>query len=710
MKRTFRLTALVLALLMLVNLSASATTTGISLDELDLATYQTLLAEATEEDGAEMPVISEPCGENNPFCALVSELVTKPTAQARYEYMMSLYGEEETDTTLEGTMLHYFYYKAEHNAEGLICECDFPSLAPEYQPGALNIHEADCPWTFANLSVAEQYSIVCLMTADEGAPYLATLSAEQMTALETYTAQQEEGKLSFPCDEMPEYCQFDVYSQMTATERYNYFNSIYADEDGEISAQYAAIMLHYGEYHLDSNLICTCGDHPLPLPEYRVGDVSKHEADCPWHFNNLTTGEQYTMLQNAASEEEKANYMNSLDGDAAEKLDRVNKTEYTATSEAASVQISAPAGTFAADYILSAESAALNEAQQAAMDELAGLHVLTTFDISFAELMDEANKLQPTTPVQLTFTVDVSKVLGNTLHVHHLKDNGDGTYTAESLGTVAVDKSQTAQTVTVSSPSFSAIVLSSDCDGSIENGCGINEFIKLNGFEREAELLKYYQTDDGYGSNEYYGFMSCAVTNHMDEVDINELICLCAGYEESPENYHYGDLNHDKLCVQWGEAEEEIPCPWHFNQIPVEDQATVLESLDETARETYLGTLNDDQKAALEAYLKTKLKIQLNAKYGEAVITEWLSQQTVTVEMMQRALKASGLTMVVLEGDLMSYADLYYVYNGKAIAYYQYNSQSGKGEIIEPSCQLVVATVNVETGVVTYALEATAAN
>ena len=48
MKGKQKLAAMVLALLMLVNLSASATTTGITLNELDIATYTRMFQSASQ--------------------------------------------------------------------------------------------------------------------------------------------------------------------------------------------------------------------------------------------------------------------------------------------------------------------------------------------------------------------------------------------------------------------------------------------------------------------------------------------------------------------------------------------------------------------------------------------------------------------------------------------------------------------------------------
>lgn len=141
----------------------------------------------------------------------------------------------------------------------------------------------------------------------EGGIPLAELDASAYAALLAEASGEE--TLSFPCEEKPEYCLFSEYSHKTASELYDYFMEMYAEDgDGEMSVRYSAVMIHYGEYHLDSNLICTCGEHPLPLPDYQVGDISAHEETCPWHFANLTVPEQYAVICLVSEEEQPAYY------------------------------------------------------------------------------------------------------------------------------------------------------------------------------------------------------------------------------------------------------------------------------------------------------------------------------------------------------------------------------------------------------------------
>ena len=125
-----------------------------------------------------------PCREDDPYCAMVEELVNLPTAQQRYDYMMSHYSAEGYDVTLEGMMLHYAFSGLNHTPVNVICICDFPSVAPEYMPGALDVHEADCPWRFDNLSKAEQFTVIGQMTPEEKAPYLSLLTAEELENLQ----------------------------------------------------------------------------------------------------------------------------------------------------------------------------------------------------------------------------------------------------------------------------------------------------------------------------------------------------------------------------------------------------------------------------------------------------------------------------------------------------------------------------------------------
>lgn len=246
---------------------------------------------------------------------------------------------------------------------------------------------------------------------------------------------------------------------------------------------------------------------------------------------------------------------------AVSKLENVNKTELNITSNggdenapSVNAAIKVPEGAFEEDYIMNAAASVLNDQQQQALNTLQLWRQLAVFDISFDSLAD-GSKLQPSVPVQLTFTVDVSNIHGNTLHVHHLKDNGDGTYTAESLGTVAVDKSQTTQTIAVNCPSFSAITVSDECDGSI--CCMYNDEITFS----YHTLMAQPSAEERWNYlNERYE----AVTEAADETAAADAMATFMA--------HLGEVHSDCLsqlcqCGTYpipavGDASHAADCPW----------------------------------------------------------------------------------------------------------------------------------------------------
>lgn len=105
-----------------------------------------------------------------------------------------------------------------------------------------------------------------------------------------------------------------------------------------------------------------------------------------------------------------------------------------------------------------------------------------------------------------------------------------------------------------------------------------------------------------------------AFQNYYNETHPTEnLICTCAVLDA------YGNITHD------------ADCRWHFSALPAEDQQTVLADK--------LG--------------------------GADVLAAWQSEQEVTEEMMLRAMNASSLQSIMVEGDV-----LVSVYTGQPIATY----------------------------------------
>ncbi len=618
MKRLSRLTALLLAIIMLCTMFASAesgTSGGVSVEDWTLSDYQRAVETASEETaGGDMEdpwgLVGE-CGDDNIYCVYARELIALGSAQERYERMMELGSDPEDETALEFTMLHYFGI-GEHNKTGVLCTCNYPAYEPEYVPGDVSLHDAACPWHFANLTAAEQYEVVEPMELEAQLPCFAVLTLRQAADLAVYADTQEEGYLSFPCSDENEYCVEirTVLANMTATEIYDYLTALYYEglEEGEEgpSAEYVALMLHYGEYHLADELVCTCGEHPVLVPETEVGDISLHEETCPWHFANLTAAEQVIIYYGLKAENQK-NYFKFLPveeqyliikdlpaEEQAEYTVTLSKAQYEALMaymdsavgvnspdeevkdeiavEGTTASITVPQGTFETDYIMNTAPAAMTEAEQTAIDALGDVHVLAAFNISFTDANDSSVKLQPIDgkTVELTFTIDVTAVEGNTIQIYHLADNGDGTYTAEPVGNpVSVDKTQATQTITVQASAFSTYFTGESCDGT---ACGTDE--------TTGEVVCSYKDIENKSAEEVHVYLNALYSLDADGSTLGLFLAHL-------HMYHSDALSNVCICGTYplpapGAAEHDIiDCPWHpDNYDPTGASAPVTVSAD----------------------------------------------------------------------------------------------------------------------------------
>ena len=155
MKKTTRLTALLIALvLLLANISASATETGaFPLEDLNFQNYSTMKTNAEDMLG---PDLTAPCGPENAYCQYITNTMAQMTATEIHKYLMDLY--ESDYSEFIALLLHYGYY---HQDSKLLCICKVPMLEPELHPvGDLSAHtEPDCPWKYENLTLKEQFDI-----------------------------------------------------------------------------------------------------------------------------------------------------------------------------------------------------------------------------------------------------------------------------------------------------------------------------------------------------------------------------------------------------------------------------------------------------------------------------------------------------------------------------------------------------------------------
>ena len=204
MKKITRLAALLMVLLMLCNLTVSATesTGGIPLEDLDMAAWSMMLNNAKTANQCD----GEDCG-YNAFIAM--------SGFERYEKLV-----EWVNTTLDDsvtTMYNEFLQEVSqnHKESEAICLCFISQYdVVNYPYGGLN-HQANvprydgvlldyCPWHFSQLtekdkyeafkrmSVEDQYEVIKDMTDEERAEYTVnTLSQAQYNALMEYIEKME---------------------------------------------------------------------------------------------------------------------------------------------------------------------------------------------------------------------------------------------------------------------------------------------------------------------------------------------------------------------------------------------------------------------------------------------------------------------------------------------------------------------------------------
>lgn len=431
---------------------------------------------------------------------------------------------------------------------------------------------------------------------------------------------------------------------------------------------------------------CTCQNFTQDDPNTHIGTCVYPTAFMTLANNNdenalfgmwstFTGGEQAFILT----------YLKETDTYKYNKLVALITAKEATTEDGTKVTVS---GSIPAEVTLELDEVADAEIDRYLPGITSTIYKRLQLDITLKDAND--NVWQPDEAVQVTISTDGFASNGDHIVLYHIH-NGN----VEALGTSVVREGNLSFTI----DDFSYILginVSEDCsDG---DNCGYAAFEGKTIADKEAALAQLYNerpAGASYSPNLSI-FMSHVVAYHAHEANI----CMCVGYYK-PETHGYGTIAHEGYWVEADPAD----CPWHFNQIPVEDQATVLNSLTtEEQKANYRATLNDDQKAALDAYMNASGEEEqwvtdLKNHMPNEDIDAWIAQYNPTEEMIARAMRATKLSNVILESDyLKADSELYYVRTGDLIAYYKYNAAQNRGEIIEPSCQLVVGYVNVETG------------
>ena len=482
----------------------------------------------------------------------------------------------------------------------------------------------------------------------------------------------------------------------TAQERYDYLMSHYtAPEDipegEETSEEYLTleyILLHYYTNHIvdqenmTDSVVCIC-EFPIIEPEYVPGDLSMHTNEaCPWHFNNLRFGEQYDVVSQAANAED---YLALMSEEDKEKLSRVNVTDYTAEATNANVAINVAEGTFAEDYILSAAGIELDEAKLSVLD---GENAVGSFDISFANLYNEAETMQPAAgnTVTLTFTVNTAAVEGDFLQVYHFIANGDGTYTAEAVGkVVALDKTVETQTITVQADAFSTYTVAGGIFGECtdENCFYINEYAAMTTLEKYAYLMGDLYTVDGTAMEV---FMAHIAGFHSEAP---QDICTCYVPVYAP-----GSSAHEETCPWYGVNATAAEHYAVYTKLSLPHKACYLLGMDEAQLNAIRAEMTDAEQAEMPYLLEDGIPNYLRTEEVEA----WLAHnKAVTAEMAVLAKDATDNGMALNQAlKVDSNNELLWLWEGEPMATITEN-----GYIVDNATGIVVGRYDFENGTFT---------
>ena len=232
--------------------------------------------------------------------------------------------------------------------------------------------------------------------------------------------------------------------------------------------------------------------------------------------------------------------------------DRVNAEDYTYGEEGESVNLKVPQGTFAEDYVMEIEPVVaerVTELQKTVMAlmDATGTHaaqMLMALDISFASLADRANKLQPDAPVALTFEVDTTGIdeALKYLYVFHIADNGTPEVVAGPI-----EAAFGVQTIEVKAEAFSvyAVMLSSDSCAYCSDYCVYEELIFMAPGEQYSTLV-------ALAEEEFEDY----ITSHQAHVTAGDPAVLCTCKDLLTELTEPG-VSH------FAGDENNSPCPWH---------------------------------------------------------------------------------------------------------------------------------------------------
>lgn len=726
MKKTTRISALIMIMALLMNLfgAAFAESEGILLEDLDVSAYQMLLSgieratEAETCDGVE-------CGFNE---------FAEMTGFERGNELAAMYEASEYEAFIE-------HVKTCHPDTNKVCLCE--EYNPETHRYGTGSHKPDCLWNINFISIEDlaisyiweqvskdedtcSASIAKIGFVDKGAGIIEFVD-DNITG--SYTA----GCYVYPVfsKECPDYLILDeeYYDENGNVVLYYWDSFDYDFLENTLAGVYGywvpadafTKVVNYDELAVtlkaDASTIVFYDDVAGSGIEVSVEELGGAEFDVVNLYNDYAFGDRYVQLDENDLPASAAGYTWVKYESIGELFESTSGEEEegditggaTDTGTDTDLEILVPEGAFGEgiSVIINAIAAEITDGIKAAISALGNYRIFSCFDISFANKNDTETEIQPESGkhVNLTFTVPTHKIKAKTICVFHMKDDG----TAEIVGEKAVDRSLENQTITVEATSFS------------EYGV--------------AEYLPKVGTCDDFGCDAYFANCTTPLARFtyvmgdlFDEGNTAETFMLHLVGDHYEELFNFCFCSTDILMLAPGHSAHEADCVWSsanvscsaeelkaaYDTLDIAGSTYFLLACDNTQREGIRGLLDtDEEKAAFDFYVSggNGLASWLIDENEDNGIKYWVVEQKeveVTPAMVERAyeveqkLDAEGKTEKALDMLHVEESELVSVYYGSTIAdIVEVTGIKGiTAKLVDRSMGLTVAYVNTNGEVV----------
>lgn len=721
MKKTTRLSAVVLMLALCMNLfvSALATTEGIPIEDLDVSTYQRLMTAA--ENGEEV-VPTEFAVEGNLSTLMISvpddAFVEGFTVNA---VKSSITDEEKAEFALWGGYDFLDVFEVSFaDAEGSVIGSAASNVELAFNVdvsnvrgnvlrvysvnpnGELNLYDsletidndsetiivkemnfptrfvvATEEWTYVGdeaavvediLKVAylDKNQDMILFFNDEGKcyPVSSEVCPDYVVLIEASKANEESNEPLFytwaPFD--PNF--YDMYASYNAI----YIEPEYITQIVEPAGLYATLTSETDSINLYKSASYDANSKTWDKSNYQNKQfVVKNIADdgnWNWFVEIETSNNsEFSWI----SYENLANLTTFSDDNVVEVPGENNNTNMT---------IEIPEGAFGEGVSVTVDAieAEITEAIIEAVEAFGDYRAFSLFDISFEDITDPGVEIQPESgkTVALTFTVPSNLIKSQSICVFHVKADG----TIEIVGDAQpVDRTSKTQTITVQASSFSEY--------------GILEYLPQVGTCEDFDCETYFANCTTPLARYTY-----VMGDLFDEGNTAETFLLHLAGAHYEETYNFCACTTEMLMYAPGHSGHEADCVWSSANVTCtsEELKAAYDTLDITGRTYFLLAADSAQRQGIRDLLATdeeRADFDFYVSGGDGLaswlideneangIKDWVATQTdvaVTPEMVQRAyaveqkLDEEGAANKALDMLHVEDAELVSVYLGETIA------------------------------------------